>query len=45
MDAGSFPGTKRPGRGVEPPPTLSYSEVKERVELYIYISLGLHGLF
>ena len=29
---GSFPGVKRPGRGVEQPP-LSSAEVKERAEL------------
>jgi hypothetical protein len=31
----SFSGAKRPGRGVNHP-TLSSSEVKERVELYLY---------
>jgi len=31
----SFPGVKRPGRGVGHPPP-SNAEVKERVELYIY---------
>ena len=30
----SFPGVKRPGRGVDNPPPSS-AEVKERVELYI----------
>jgi hypothetical protein len=35
MDTGSFPGVKRPGRGVDHPPPSS-AEVKERVELYLY---------
>ena len=35
----SFPGVKRPGRGVDHPPTSS-AEVKERVELYLYSSSG-----
>jgi len=35
MGTGSFPGVKRPGRGVDHPPPYS-AEVKERVELYIY---------
>jgi hypothetical protein len=26
-------------------PTPSFTEAKERVELYIYSHLGLHGLF
>ena len=34
----SFPGVKRPGRGVDHPPP-SRAEVKERVELYLYSSL------
>jgi hypothetical protein len=34
-DRVSFPGVKRPGRGVDHPP-LSSAEVKERVELYLY---------
>jgi hypothetical protein len=33
MGTGSFPGIKRPGRGVNYPP-LSSVEIKERVELY-----------
>ena len=35
MGTGSFPGVKRPGRGVDHPP-LSSAEIKERVELYLY---------
>jgi len=35
----SFPGVKRPGRGVDHPP-LSSAEVKERVELYLYSPSG-----
>jgi hypothetical protein len=35
MGTGSFPGVKRPGRGVHHPP-LSSAKVKERVELYLY---------
>ena len=35
----SFPKVKRPGRGVDHPPTFS-SEVKESVELYIYSPSG-----
>ena len=34
MGTGSFPGVKRPGRGVDHPP-LSRAEVEGRVELYI----------
>jgi len=33
----SFPGVKRPGRGIDHPPPSS-AEVKERVELYLYSS-------
>jgi hypothetical protein len=44
MGTGSFPGIKRPGRGVDHPPTSS-AELKERVELYLYSPLGLRGLF
>jgi len=44
MGTGSFPGIKRPGRGVDYTP-ISSAEVKERVELYIYPALGLLGLF
>ena len=39
MDTGSFPGVKRPGRGVNHP-TPSRAEVKEREELYLYSSSG-----
>jgi len=35
MGIGSFPGLKRPGRGVDLS-TLSSAEVKERVEIYLY---------
>jgi hypothetical protein len=35
----SFPGVKRPGRGVHHPPTVN-AEVKERVELYLYFPSG-----
>jgi hypothetical protein len=35
----SFPGVKRPGRGVTHPPPSS-AEVKERVELYLYSLYG-----
>jgi hypothetical protein len=35
----SFPGIKRPGRGVNHPLLFS-TEVKERVELYLYSSSG-----
>jgi hypothetical protein len=44
MGTESFPGVKRPGRGVDHPPPSS-AEVKESVELYLYSPLGLHGLF
>ena len=36
---GSFPGIKRPGRGVDHPPSSS-AKFKERVELYIYSPSG-----
>jgi hypothetical protein len=39
MRTGSFPGVKRPGRGVDHPPQ-SRAEVKERVELYLYSPFG-----
>jgi len=35
----SFLGIKRPGLGVDHPPTSS-AEVKERVELYLYSPFG-----
>jgi len=35
----SFPGVKRPGRGVDHPPPSS-AGVKERVELYLYSTSG-----
>jgi len=35
MGTGSFPGVKRPRRGVDPSPPSS-AEVKNRVELYLY---------
>jgi hypothetical protein len=40
MSTESFPGVKRPGRGVDHPPPSS-TEVKERVELYLYSPSGL----
>ena len=36
MGTGSFLGIKRPGRGIDHPPTSS-AEVKERVELYLLL--------
>ena len=39
MGIGSFPGVKRPGRGVDHP-TPSSAEVKARVELYLYSHSG-----
>jgi hypothetical protein len=39
MGAGSIPGAKRPGRGIDHPPPSS-AEVKERVELYLYSPSG-----
>ena len=36
----SFPGVKRPGRGVDDP-LPSSAKVKERVELYLYCPSGL----
>jgi len=38
-DNGSFPGVKRPRRGVDHPPT-SIAEGKVRVELYLYSTSG-----
>jgi len=43
MDTGSFPGVGWPGHGIDYP-TLSRSDFKERVELYIYSLLGFHVL-
>ena len=43
MDTGSFPGVKRPGRG-DDHPSPSSSEVKKRVQLYLYTLLGIRGL-
>jgi len=40
---GSLPRVKRPGCGVDHPPTYS-AEVKGKVELYLYSPLGLRGL-
>jgi hypothetical protein len=37
MGTGSFPAVKRPGCGVDQPPSIA--EVKERVELYLYSPL------
>ena len=34
---GSFPGIKRPGRGVDRP-SPSSAEVEERIELYLYFT-------
>ena len=39
MDTGSFPGVKLPGRGVDHPPPSS-TEVKEKIELYLYSTPG-----
>ena len=39
MGTGTFPGVKRPGRGVDHPPPSS-AEVKERAELYLYSPSG-----
>jgi len=39
MGTGSFPGVKRPGRGVDHLPPSS-AEVKERLELYLYSLSG-----
>jgi hypothetical protein len=36
VDPGSFPGVKRLGHGIDHPPPSS-AEVKERVELYLYL--------
>jgi len=39
MGTGLFTGVKWPERGVDHPPTSS-TEVKERIELYIYSLFG-----
>jgi hypothetical protein len=39
MGTVSFPGVKRPGRGIDHPPPSS-TKVKERVELYLYFPSG-----
>ena len=39
MGTGSFPGVKRPGRGVDLP-SLSSAEVKRRVQLCLYTPYG-----
>ena len=39
LGTGSFPGVKRPGRGVDHQTPLS-AEAKERVELYLYSTSG-----
>jgi hypothetical protein len=44
MGTASLPRIKRPGSGVDHPPSSS-AEVKERLQLYIYSPLGLRGLF
>jgi len=44
MVTGSSLGVKRPGRGVDHRPPSSV-EGKQRVQLYLYSSLGLRGLF
>jgi len=43
MDTGLFLGSKRPGRGVDHPPSCS-TAVKERVELYFYSPCGASWL-
>jgi len=44
MGTGFFPGVQRPGRGVDNP-IPSSAEVKERVQLCLHPTLGLHALF
>jgi hypothetical protein len=39
MSTVSFPGTKRPRRGIDHPPPPS-DEVKDRIELYLYSTSG-----
>jgi len=40
VGAGSFPGVKRPGSGVDHPLPSSADEVKEKLELYLYSAFG-----
>jgi len=44
MGSGSLTGVYRPGRGVGHPPP-SGAEVKERVDQYLYSSVGIHAMF
>jgi hypothetical protein len=44
MGTGSLLGLKRTEHDVDHPPPSS-ADVKERVELYLYSPVGLHGLF
>ena len=44
MGNGSFLGVKRPGRGIDHPPTSSI-DVKERVGLYLQSTSGLSWPF
>jgi hypothetical protein len=39
LSSGSFPGVEQPGCGIDHPPPYS-TEVKERVELYLYPTSG-----
>jgi len=39
MGTGSFPGVKRPGRGIDHPPPSS-AEVKEGIQLHLYSTSG-----
>jgi hypothetical protein len=43
VGTGSFHGVKWPGHGIDHLPPYS-AEVKERVELYLYSPLCLHGM-
>jgi hypothetical protein len=44
MGTGFFPEVKLSGRGGDNPPPYK-AEVKERVKLYLYSSMGLRGFF
>jgi hypothetical protein len=44
IGTGSFPEVKSPERGIDHQ-SLSVAEVKEREELYLFLPLGLRGLF